>query len=190
MFTSLSNTLNRLATRHNLILFALLFALVFFVFIPFAAKRVELASGQPTELLDMRLGYSNQQAAVVFESLGEAGRQAYAQFSMSADLIFPLTYGCFFSIGLTFLHRKQLVEHPARFSPAFLPLLGMLFDYFENFSLVALMAAFPNLNPAAVQAASLFTNIKWLFQAASASAFIAGLYLFFFHQRGDTKDQK
>jgi len=190
MLKRLSNALTRLATRPNLIVFALLFAVVFFLFIPSATRRIEQASGQPANLLDMRLSYTAEQAQAVFETLGENGRQAYAQFSMSADLVFPLTYGLFFSTGLAFLYRRALTEHPQRFSPVFLPLLGMVFDYFENFTLVALLAEYPNLNPIALQAASLFTSIKWLFQAASAVAFAVGLYLFFIHQRRSNSAMK
>ncbi|NMC54833.1 MAG: hypothetical protein GYA48_14485 [Chloroflexi bacterium] len=176
MFTRLSQALDRLAARSNMIVFGLLFLITFFIFIPSSTRRIEQASGQPADLLDMRLAYTPAQAQSLFDALGEAGRDAYAHFSMSADLVFPLVYGLLFSTGLVYLYRPSLLEHPARFSPVFLPLLAMLFDYLENFTLVACLANYPTPDPLMLLAASLFTTTKWVFQTATFAAAAWGLY--------------
>ena len=46
---------------------------------------------------------------------------------------------------------------------SFLPLIGVLFDYLENFNTLKLLNKFPNITPEQVAYVSQMTQIKWVF---------------------------
>lgn len=98
--------------------------------------------------------------------VGEA-RAAYERFA-AFDFVFPLVAGVFIAVILTLLLRINPLPIAARllaWNLPLVPLIGTLWDYLENVSLLTILNAGANLTPTMIDAALLFKRLKliWLF---------------------------
>lgn len=145
----------------------LVFALNFAAFsILFALEdQFEALSGVPT--FDTQ---NDLTATLIREQLplyvGEA-RAAYERFA-AFDFVFPLVAGIFIAVIWALLLRINRLPLAARLLawnlPLF-PLIGTLWDYLENLSLLTILNAGATLSPTMIDAALLFKRLKltWLF---------------------------
>ena len=79
------------------------------------------------------------------------------------DMIYPIVYGVFFVLLLASLLKKLFSKKSKIIFLSFLPLIGVLFDYLENFNTLKLLNKFPNITPEQVDYGSQMTQIKWVF---------------------------
>ena len=101
------------------------------------------------------------------ESYGPAGRAAYVQGLMAFDLVWPLMYGGFLSIALSWVFQRLLsVTSPWR-RVNLLPLIAVLLDFLENVCTGAVMRLYPHSPQWALTLAPLITPIKWLWIGGS-----------------------
>ena len=107
------------------------------------------------ELLDMKPGYSFDEAMAAMEEYGPDGRTTYAWGSVVLDTLFPLVYVTFFA-GL--IYRFRVTE--GTWWLAFLPVLAGIWDLFENVQITALLVGYPDVGAAQVASASAFTTLK------------------------------
>ena len=107
------------------------------------------------EMLDVKLGYSYDEAMASMAGYGPDGRTIYAWASMLLDTLFPLVYVTLFA-GL--IHRFRLTE--GTWWLAFVPVAAGVWDLLENVQIAAMLVGYPDLGPSQVAWASAFTLVK------------------------------
>ena len=107
------------------------------------------------EMLDVKPGYSYDEAMASMEEYGPDGRTTYAWGSILLDTLFPLVYVTFFA-GL--IYRFRLTERT--WWLAFLPVGAGIWDLMENVQITAMLIGYPDIGPAQVASASAFTTVK------------------------------
>lgn len=178
MLLDLSDRLHRVSTgwsaTASLVVFLLFMALV----LPGQASRSELTTsniGSP----DMSFYYSAGELYRMAESYGEEGRAEYIRARFTFDLVWPLVYGSFLSIGISLISRKAFPDQNLLQAANLIPVLGMLFDYLENISTSLVMARYPSSTPVIDWLAPVFTVLKWVFVAGSFAFLLAALLIGF-----------
>ena len=110
------------------------------------------------EMLDMKPGYSHDEAMASMEQYGSDGRTTYAWGSVLLDTLFPISYVTFFA-GL--IYRFRLTE--GTWILAFVPVLAGILDLAENAQITAMLVQYPDVGATQVAWASAFTTAKgWI----------------------------
>ena len=151
--------------------FAVLFALTIGAFLaenllyfPLSVPYMkELAAGAP--LLDMRPGYTPDDAYHLFDTLGQSGRGAYLRLLWTMDLLLPALFSLFLS---------SAIRRGAFRASRSIPLLSAVCDYAENIMVTVLLLRYPIREPALVQLASVFTATKLALYASGLLLAIGG----------------
>jgi len=186
---NLTSWLYRHATIRNIIL-------AIMVIIPFNALIFPLMSGRFRELtnemqtLDVQPGYLPGDALAQIGQYGAEGRKFYILIELTADLFYPLIYATLFSLMIALVLKAGLPQSQPYQQLALLPVLMMVADYLENFSIVLMLAFFPALSiPAAAWFAAVASFLKWLWGGFSFLALLIGTGILVFklirgNQRG------
>ena len=140
-------------------------AFIFFVgfsafFFPRYQKKMQDAAGEPIAPLDTRFSYTYEDVRSAFERLGVDGRNVYSDLSSRIDMIYPLIYGLLFILVLAWALKKLTRPGSPALWLAFLPVIGMFFDYLENLTTIKLLNSFPELDPESVAFAERMTILK------------------------------
>lgn len=153
------NALTRLSTWKLILPLFILFALFpFFIFPKYQARMTE-AAGTEVAPLDTRFNYSDEEVRSDFEKLNTRGREVYSIVVGRVDMLFPVAYGAFFVFLLAYLLRQ--IFGPSRWMLlAFLPVVGVVFDYLENFSILRLLHKYPHIAAVDVTKAETMTQLK------------------------------
>ena len=110
------------------------------------------------EMLDMKTGYSYDEAMASMAQYGPDGRTAYAWGSAVLDTLFPVLYATFFA-GL--IYRFRLTE--GTWLLAFIPVVAGIGDLAENAQITAMLIQYPDISATQVAWASAFTTVKgWI----------------------------
>ncbi|MBC7774922.1 MAG: hypothetical protein H7246_05730 [Phycisphaerae bacterium] len=172
----LFNFLTRAATGRNVLMLLVLYLFFVAYALPHAAATLQQDSGQPDfEPLDLRFGFSPEEAWQALEALGPVGREHYRSAETIMDVFYPLTYGLFFSLLMLFLFQKAGGRLARMRWLAVLPLVGTLFDWLENFGIVRLIDVFPARADGWAQFAAAVGEIKWLFAFIGIVGSLTGL---------------
>ncbi|MEN7551463.1 hypothetical protein AAG747_26335 [Rapidithrix thailandica] len=134
----------------------LVYALILTVTIPYVmrfSKGMKLFDLMPT-------GYDLSYTHKLLSTLGEPGREAYLNYQIPLDMVYPFLFGFSYSLLLAYILQKL-----GRFKRPFVflclvPIFAGLFDYFENLGIVTLLNAYPKLSNFLVQITSFATLIK------------------------------
>ena len=112
-------------------------------------------------LFDMSpTGYSYAQAMELLRSLGVEGRSAYLTVQIPIDLVYPAMFAASYALLITWVLKKFRSKESKLFSLAFIPMLAGIFDYLENFCIIAMLTVFPEVPESLVTSASIFTIAK------------------------------
>ena len=111
-------------------------------------------------LLDMMpLGYDRNYVEALFLALGEEGRNFYLYRQLPVDFIYPLLFGISYSLLLAFL-LKKLNKFESWYLMCLLPIIAGLADYAENFGIIHLLHAYPEVSGFAVDITGTFSVVK------------------------------
>jgi hypothetical protein len=143
----------------------LLVFLVFFLFtalvLPAQNQKSSQVSGERSP--DLSLFYDAAALLQMADSYGPSGRMAYVQARITFDVLWPVVYGVFLCVSLSWVLKRLLPDdHPWRLLNL-LPCAAVLFDYLENLSAGVVMQSYPESPLWALYSAPVFTPIKWLF---------------------------
>ncbi|MCP4544078.1 MAG: hypothetical protein GY832_43760 [Chloroflexi bacterium] len=112
-------------------------------------------------ILDLRIGYTPDQAYTLFEALGAEGRRLYGTMLLAGDILFPITYSLFFAtIAAWLLQRVMPPNHLAQ-RLSLIAFVGGVADLAENGCILAMLAAFPNRLDGVAWASSLLKIPKF-----------------------------
>jgi hypothetical protein len=147
------------ASNKNIIITAISYLLLGILIMPRLTPLIEQNSG--LSILDLRFGYSSKSATELFEKIGPIGCSNYLKFTATADMAYPLVYGLFLSLFISYLFEKAFRKTYEFRMLNLLPLLIVVADYVENFSIIILLNQHPILSENLVKIASNATLIKW-----------------------------
>lgn len=153
--------LNRLSTWKVIVPLTVLYILFpTLIFRHYQAMISEIVQ-ENVQILDLRLSYSWLEVKALFDLLGTEGRGIYRTISSCVDMVYPLVYCLLLILVLALLIKKVTSPTSKWMYLSFLPTIGMLFDFFENMSILQMLTDYPNITAAEVASASFFTTVKW-----------------------------
>lgn len=141
----------------------ILFAFFTFYLFPEYQGRLDKSAGEKVQSLDTRFSYTLNDVNTFFEKLGSEGRDIYSFVVGKIDMIYPVIYGLLFILLLAFLLKKVFPYKKKLILMALLPVLGMLFDYLENFNTLKLLEKYPFLTEKEPAFGELMTRCKHSF---------------------------
>lgn len=115
------------------------------------------------ELLDVKSGYSFDEALGALTAYGADGRRTYLWTSLGLDTLFPCIYVTFFA-GL--IYRFRATE--GSWWLAYVPIVGGIWDLIENVQISSMLLAYPEISE---------TQVSWTSAFTSAKHWIGSLYL-------------
>ncbi|HYC61609.1 MAG TPA: hypothetical protein VEK79_18785 [Thermoanaerobaculia bacterium] len=124
----------------------------------------------PAKTFDGRIkGFRPSEAKGILKQFKDAGKlDAYLEQEWKIDLIYPLIYTAMFAVAILGLGAPRWM--------VLLPLIGMVGDYVENFSVIGMIVQYRDHGtvpyPLAVLA-SVGSRVKWSFTLASAAVVLA-----------------
>ncbi len=139
-------------------------------------------------LLDMRAGYTAQDVMALFQAMPASARMAYQWMHLTLDLLFPLAYAVFFAAVIASALSRVYGKDSVKIRWAYLAFLSGGFDLLENFSIVALLAIYPNTSPFLANLAGVFTLVKYVcFILAMLAALILTVVAWFRRRKQPAK---
>lgn len=147
-----------LAGKKVLIFFLLSMAVYLTMLLVTIPRVMSFAGGM--KILDMMpIGYDAEYVNELFLKLGEPGRQAYLYNQIPLDLVYPALYGIGFSLVLAwFLNRMGKLG--SNWIYCLLPVFAGVFDYCENFGIIAMLQVWPEIPANLVSVTNLFSILK------------------------------
>lgn len=144
----------------KVLIFFLLSTAVYVVMLTITIPRVMSFSGGMKILDMMPTGYDAAYVNELFTKLGEPGRQAYLYGQIPFDLVYPALYGIGFCLVLAWLLNRlgKLGGNLIYF--CLLPVVAGVFDYCENFGIVAMLQTWPEIPASLVTVTNLFSILK------------------------------
>jgi hypothetical protein len=113
------------------------------------------------KILDMMpTGYDIHYVNTLFNALGTLGRAYYLYRQLPLDLIYPALFGISSCLVLAYFLNRLGTFGGKLFYLCLLPLFSGLFDYGENFGIISMLKAYPNITAVQVQTTSIFSIIK------------------------------
>jgi hypothetical protein len=143
-----------------------------FTDIPFGVRALAARSnGLP--ILDMRSGYTPDEAYALFDALGAQGRQLYATMILSADIFLPIIYTLFFAMAVTWLMRRIVAPDHAAQRLCFTPFIALVGDWGENICSLLMMAVYPTRLDGVATVANYLTMLKGVGLAVNVIVVVA-----------------
>jgi hypothetical protein len=162
----------------SLIIFILFIALV----LPGQSAAADQYSGE-TGSPDLSFFYSPDDLYRMADAFGPAGRQAYIHARFTFDLAFPLVYGFFLTVCISWLLKHALLPGNSWKLLNLLPATGVIFDLLENISASLVIGRYPAKTPVPATLAPFFTGIKWIFVGGSFTLLLVSIILLVFTKR-------
>ena len=138
-----------------------------------SAQAEKVSQGADTP--DLSFYYSVDELYTMAETYGDQGRQAYIRARFTFDLLWPVVYTVFLATSLSWLFVRGFSNRSRWQFANLVPVLGMMFDYFENISTSLVMFRYPARTPVVDFLAPLFTAIKWVFVSGSFVLVVIGI---------------
>ncbi len=163
-----------------LMITTLLFMIAFMAFVlPGQSAEASQHSGKAGSP-DLSFFYSPEKLKEMASDYGIEGRQAYIQARWTFDLVFPLVYASFLTVGISwFINRLDNLPAILQLSNL-VPILGGILDLLENTGTSLSMAQFPDPDPFWLILASFATPVKWILVSGSFILyFILGAWLLY-----------
>ncbi|MCC7359490.1 MAG: hypothetical protein IT317_08440 [Anaerolineales bacterium] len=182
MLASVQARLQRWASSRNVLLFLALFLLFEIVILPIAGARLMSYSGGLGPL-DLTLGLSPADTYARLTAYTAAGRLTYLIIELTADVVFPIVYGLFFSLALALVFQRTFPPESALQRLVPVPLLALPADYLENAGIVVMLLAYPQELGGLALLVRLLTLLKWLVTTVAAVLLLIGLGALFVRRR-------
>ena len=155
----------------NTLIFLGMFAVLNLLILPFFMDKI----GTDKKLLDLMFGFSAETAYKTISSLGQDSRIWYAWFLATADMIYPLVYSIFLSIGIS-VNLKNVIDKDSKWRLInLLPALAFLGDISENTNILIMLKNYPASIDLSAHFASFSGMIKWVAIVISMATIVVGV---------------
>jgi hypothetical protein len=139
---------------------------------------------------DTSFFYTAEQLYEAVDEYGEEGRKAYIRTRWTFDLIYPLVYMSFLTVGISWFSRFLSTKHGLWSYANLFPVIGALFDYLENITTSLVMWVFPTRVQGIAYLAGFFTISKWfLIMVSFLIYFVFGVGAFIYWTRKNRSTQ-
>lgn len=155
------NNVKKIATGKWVILLFFLFIVSFTMMngdIIGEKKMMEYSNG--IGILDKEFNYTPEKAYDILDSQGEQGREMYKDLIIYQDFLFPIIYTLFWLSLITYLFSKWFKNEKIIKLISLIPLLGGVFDWLENISILNMLINYPSKAYNLAALANTFTTIK------------------------------
>jgi len=142
---------------------------------PHVSAVLQEKSTEPTcaKPLDLYIGgFTSARAYKSLHCMGDDGRAYYRTIETRTDAVYPLVYGLFFALSVYLLGRYYLKNKWLINVLTIIPLVGMLFDYYENYQVVQLIDAFPVIDNRVAANAAFGNAAKWYLAFAAMASIV------------------
>ncbi|HXD08427.1 MAG TPA: hypothetical protein VN653_00090 [Anaerolineales bacterium] len=175
MLNKLSEQFHKRANGWLVIVLFLLYGFFAGYVMPRMAALMNTAAQQSVTPLDLMIIYTPKQAFEMMDKYGEAGRTAYLNIELTADIIYPISTMLFFGIFLSWLFQRGFKpgSRIQKFNIA--PAGSWLFDLMENAAIVPMILMYPAQSPALAWLAMILGLVKWGFAFLSLGLVLVGL---------------
>ena len=174
----MKNWINRNIQGRKVLLLFILTTVVYTIMLTITIPKVMSFSGG-MKLLDMMpTGYDAAYVNALLNALGENGRHAYLFTQIPVDLIFPGLFGISYCLLMGYLLDKIGKLKGYYFLLCWLPIFVGLFDYFENFGIIALLNSYPDHSIVLAQVTNIFSVLKSVFTTLSFTTLLVLLVVF------------
>jgi len=144
----------------KVLIFFLLSMAIYLVMLLVTIPRIMSISGGMKILDMMPAGYDAPYVNELFEKLGDAGRKAYLTQQIPLDLIYPALYGIGFCLVLAWFLKRMGKLGCNLIYFCLLPVAAGIFDYCENFGIITMLQAYPEIPASLVSVTNLFSILK------------------------------
>jgi hypothetical protein len=110
---------------------------------------------------DTSFFYTADQLYEAVGDYGEEGRKVYIRTRWTFDLIYPLVYMSFLTIGISWFSRYLTIHHRVWSYANLIPIAGTFLDYLENITTSLVMGVYPTRILGIAYLAGFFTLSKW-----------------------------
>ena len=163
MITNLLTLLKKYSTGTKVLVWFLITQVVYLTMLLVTIPKV-LTRASEMKLLDMMpTGYDIDYVKMLFENLGQAGREAYLYRQIPLDLIYPLLFSISFSLLLALILKTITKEGSMVFYLCLLPITAGFFDYLENFGIIRMLVTYPDISIFAAKTTNVFSILKSMF---------------------------
>ncbi len=163
MITNLLILLKKYSTGTKVLVWFLITQVVYLTMLLVTIPKV-LTHASEMKLLDMMpTGYDIDYVKMLFENLGQAGREAYLYRQIPLDLIYPLLFSISFSLLLVHILKMITKEGSKVFYLCLLPVAVGFFDYLENFGIIRMLVTYPDISIFAAKTTNVFSILKSMF---------------------------
>lgn len=174
----MKNWINRNIQGRKVLLLFILTTVVYTIMLTITIPKVMSFSGG-MKLLDMMpTGYNSEYVNALLNALGENGRNAYLFTQIPVDLIFPGLFGISYCLLFAYLLNKIGKLNGYFWGLCWFPVLAGLFDYFENFGIIAILNSYPENSTVLAQLTNIFSISKSVFTTLSFTTLIILLIVF------------
>ncbi|MBI9048000.1 MAG: hypothetical protein JEZ00_01155 [Anaerolineaceae bacterium] len=161
----LSCWINKIATTQLTVVFLAVILLFVTLILPKENERAIREYGDVSP--DTSFIYHGDDLLNMAETYGETGRLLYVQARMRFDIVFPLVYGGFLCLSISWLLQRLLSENSGWCVLNILPLGGVGFDLLENLFASVIMITYPEQIFWMLKVTPIITILKWLFVGGS-----------------------
>jgi hypothetical protein len=120
-----------------------------------------MAFADGMELLDMMpFGYEAQYVQLLFDTLGEEGRNVYLTRQLPLDMIYPGLFAASYSLIMVYFLSQMGKFQGWVVNLAFIPIVVGLADSLENAGIITMLLSYPNQTSLMVELASIFSVVK------------------------------
>lgn len=124
-------------------------------------NQLSTIAGEKVQILDKYPLYTKVQVMDLFTKIKAEGRETHQFVTGVVDMVYPLIYGPFLMLLITFFLKKIFGPKVGGINLVFgICLCLMITDYCENFTTLQLLSSFPNLEDSVVSRGSTLANLK------------------------------
>lgn len=141
-----------------------------------AMKSLKKAS-RSADMLDLKPNGTSASVYHYLDRTGDEGRKVLVGIYQFEDFIFPMAYGPFLILAIAYFFFKSFPNKKYLCWLCIVPVLGVCFDYIENFSIIHIIESYPQQ----ISTASILGKItlaKWITAGASGLLLIISLVFF------------
>jgi len=110
------------------------------------------------KILDMMPGgYDAAYVNLLFNTLGEKGRDVYLYQQIPADMTYPLLFGISYALLLAYFLNKLNTLTTPWFYLCLIPLIAGIADYLENIGIIFMLKNYPDLSHTQVVITNVFS---------------------------------
>ena len=167
---AVSDLIRKYSNWKTLVLFIVIYLSFGAYLLPKAEEKINEAAGSSVGIIDLTFGYKPDKTLGMVAAYSDEARKIYAQTEMTLDILYPLVYTILLCIGLSLLYKDKKY-----WWINVLPIITLIFDFLENYCIVALLNSFPEQSTSLASGVEIFKILKFVTFGASLLLVIVAL---------------